>query len=228
MRSAPVLYSLTFVDFDRRNPRNDFPLEAAGLRDCEKPEVVGGPFLAERTGDLPLDCQMTERSLSRVVVPWNNTVVVNKGKQRVLVPRRPLPISRRRVPRGNLTRDHVAIEVIDASAMFAEMTDLEAKPLNIFHERKHQVADSYKQTARTPRQTDSSRDRHSIQISDQMDEAFCCRLIPGRLLPAPKPRTGGRSKLNFGIQAKYNVGEEYAEIGTIWRGRSLPGWVGQV
>jgi folylpolyglutamate synthase/dihydropteroate synthase len=28
-------------------------LEAAGLRDSEESEVVGGPFLAERTGDLP-------------------------------------------------------------------------------------------------------------------------------------------------------------------------------
>ena len=62
---------------------------------------------------------MTERSLSRVVVP-RNTVGVNKGKQRVLVPLKPLPISRRRVPLGNLARDHVAVEVINPTTMFAE------------------------------------------------------------------------------------------------------------
>jgi len=179
-------------------------LEAAGLRDSEEPEVVGGPFLAERTGDLPLDCQMTERSLSRVVVPWN-TVVVNKGKQRVLVPLKPLPISRRRVPRGNLTRDHVAIEVIDATAVFAEMTGLEAKPLNIFHERKQQVADSYNK----PLELLVKRilPEIVIQISDQMDEAF--------LLP-----TGQRivSSIKVGHHSAFETRQEWPQElrFTIW------------
>ena len=63
---------------------------------------------------------MTKCSLCSVVVP-RHTVILNEGEHRYLVPLKPLPISGRGVAHGRLSRDHVSVEAIYPTAVFAEM-----------------------------------------------------------------------------------------------------------
>ena len=58
-------------------------LETTGLRDTEKAEILTGTSPAKRAGYLPLDCQVTNRSLRSVVVP-RNVVILNEGEKRFL------------------------------------------------------------------------------------------------------------------------------------------------
>ena len=69
MHSAAFSVFVDVCRFRQEESEKGFSLEAAGLRNSKETEIVGGPFLAERARDLPLDCQMTKCSLRGVVVP---------------------------------------------------------------------------------------------------------------------------------------------------------------
>jgi hypothetical protein len=79
MHSAPFFVFVDVCSFRQEESEKGLALEAAGLSDSKQTEVVGGSFLAERTRDLPLDCQVTKCSLGGVVVP-RNTVIVNEAE----------------------------------------------------------------------------------------------------------------------------------------------------
>src|SRR5439155_1654279 len=98
-----------------------------------------------------------------------------EGKQRLLVPLKPLPISCREVARGSLSRNHVSVEAIDQAPVFAQMTGFKTEPLSVFEKRNQQAADRRHKPLKfivkwiLP--------KIIIQVSDQMDEAF---LLPTR------------------------------------------------
>ena len=56
MHSAPVSVFIDACGFRQEEAEKRLSLEAAGLRDGKETEVVAGAFLAERAGDLALDC----------------------------------------------------------------------------------------------------------------------------------------------------------------------------
>src|SRR5215469_2034925 len=148
---------------------------------------------------------MPKRSLRSIVVPWN-TVIRNEGKQRILVPLKPLPISRRRVAHGILSRDHVSVETIYPTLVFTEMARFETEPLSIFEEWNQKTTNSANKLLEFivkwifPKIV--------IHVPDQMDEAPLL-LTRQRIVPSIKIRYDGAlepgkqrlQKLRFTVRA---------------------------
>jgi hypothetical protein len=112
MRSIPFS---VFVDVCRSRQeiaKQGLLLETTGLRDTEKTEILTGASLTKRTGNFPLDCQVTNRSLRSVVVP-RNVIIFNEREKRFLIALKPFPISSGRVPCGGLSGDRLSVENID-------------------------------------------------------------------------------------------------------------------
>jgi hypothetical protein len=101
-------------------------LETAGLRDAEKAEIVTGASLAKRARDLPLDCQVPNRSLGSVVVPWY-VVILEEGKKRFLIALKPFPVSSSRVSCGSLAVDRLSIETVYSIFMLPQVVGLQSK-----------------------------------------------------------------------------------------------------
>jgi hypothetical protein len=192
MGSAPFPILVNACGFRQEESEKGFSLETAGLRDTKQTKVVAGAFLAERAGDFALNRQVAKRPLSSVIVP-RNTVILNEGEQRLLVPLEPFPIPHNRVMHGGLLCDYFSVEAIDPRTVFAQMADLKAEPLNVFENRNQQITEGHDKALKFI--VKRILPKVIIQVSDQMNKAF---LLPAGERVVSSIKVGHDSTLESG------------------------------
>jgi hypothetical protein len=192
MGSAPFPVLVNVCGFRQEESEKGFSLETARLRDSKQTKVVAGALLAECAGDFALNRQVAKRPLGSVIVP-RNTVILNEGEQRLLVPLEPLPIPRNRVMHGGLRRDHFSVEAIDPPTVFAQMAALQAEPLNVFENRNQQITEGHDKSLKFL--VKRILPKVIIQVSDQMNKAF---LLPAGERVVTSIKVGHDSTLERG------------------------------
>ena len=119
------------IEFREEEAKKRLTLKPAGLSNSEQSKIVLRAGRGKRSGDFPLDREVSNGSLGGVVVP-RNAVMFQEREKRVFVAHKSLYIFRGDFLAGRKSVDGSAVEPLHPPGMLPQMECFQPKSLDAF------------------------------------------------------------------------------------------------